>query len=120
MKAWAKDFYDSTAWRETRAAYLLSQQNICERCGDIAKVVHHRTYLTPQNINDTRLTLSWTNLEALCQGCHNREHHRNERQSRYEFDADGNIKRAGHDTTETAQRSAQQSPPLQTSDEGAR
>ena len=111
MKAWAKEFYEGQAWRQTRAAYLLSQQNICERCGDIAKVVHHRTYLTPQNIHNPELTLSWTNLEALCQECHNKEHHKNERQSRYEFDENGNIKRVGHDTTETQPDGCDISPP---------
>ena len=110
MKAWAKEFYEGAAWRQTRTAYLLSQQNICERCGDIAKVVHHRTYLTPQNIHTPELTLNWANLEALCQDCHNREHHRGERQSRYEYEENGNIKRAEHDTTETAQQLAQNPP----------
>jgi 5-methylcytosine-specific restriction endonuclease McrA len=75
-------------------------------------VVHHRTYLAPQNIHNPELTLNWANLEALCQDCHNREHHRGERRSRYEFDENGNIKRAEHDTTETAQQRAQKSPPI--------
>lgn len=91
MKAWARAFYFSKAWEQTRDRYLQSQQNICERCGDIAKIVHHKTYLTPDNINDTSITLSWDNLEALCQDCHNKEHHKNEEQRRYCFDEDGNI-----------------------------
>ena len=33
MKAWAKSFYLSAAWEKTRAAYLMSQDYICERCG---------------------------------------------------------------------------------------
>ena len=89
MKEWAKDFYTSKSWRQCKAAYLVSQQNICERCGDIAKVVHHKKYLTPKNINDTSITLNWDNPEALCQDCHNKEHHQHTR--RYSFDADGNV-----------------------------
>ena len=42
MKAWAKSFYLSAAWEQTRAAYLMSQDYICERCGQPAKIVHHK------------------------------------------------------------------------------
>ncbi len=89
MKAWAKEFYESSSWRECRAAYLISQHYVCERCGDIAKVVHHKEYLTPKNINDVSITLNWDNLEALCQDCHNKEHHKTTK--RYSFDSEGNI-----------------------------
>jgi 5-methylcytosine-specific restriction endonuclease McrA len=91
MKEWAKGFYKSTAWDETRAAYLSSQHCLCERCGEPAKVVHHRTYITKDNINNPYITLNWENLEAVCQDCHNREHHANERRRTYRFDADGNL-----------------------------
>lgn len=91
MKAWAERFYLSTAWEDTRAAYLVSQDHICERCGEPAKIVHHRQYITKDNIGDPDITLNWDNLEALCQDCHNKEHHRRERMQRYRFDAEGNI-----------------------------
>lgn len=90
MKAWARAFYFSRSWQQCREAYLISQQNICERCGGIAKVVHHKTYLTPENINDASISLNWDNLEALCQDCHNKEHH-NKDTRRYDFDEDGNV-----------------------------
>ena len=54
MKAWAKSFYLSQAWENTRAAYLMSQDYICERCGEPAKIAHHKRYLTRENINVTR------------------------------------------------------------------
>ena len=91
MKAWASAFYFSKAWEDTRETYLLSQHCLCERCEQPAKIVHHKTYLTPDNINDVSITLSWNNLEALCQDCHNKEHHKNEVQRRYCFDDNGNI-----------------------------
>ncbi len=91
MKAWAKSFYLSAAWESTRAAYLMSQDYICERCGEPAKVAHHKRYITRANINDTGITLNWDNLEALCQDCHNKEHHKSTPQLRYGFDADGRI-----------------------------
>ena len=45
MKEWAKSFYLSAAWENTRAAYLISQDFICERCGEPAKIVHHKRCL---------------------------------------------------------------------------
>lgn len=47
----------------------------CERCGEVAKICHHKTYITPANIHDPNITLNWINLESLCQTCHNIEHH---------------------------------------------
>lgn len=91
MKAWAKSFYLSAAWEKTRAAYLMSQDYICERCGQPAKIVHHKRWLNRENINDISVTLCWDNLEALCQDCHNKEHHKQERHKRYQFDENGGI-----------------------------
>lgn len=71
---YAKGFYNSKAWRDTQAAYMASQHYVCERCGGVARIVHHRAYITPQNINDPSITLDWANLEALCMDCHNAEH----------------------------------------------
>ena len=91
MKQWAQAFYLSQNWKDTSRAYMLSQDNICERCGEPAKICHHKTYLTRDNINNPAISLCWDNLEALCQDCHNKEHHRTERKGRYKFDAEGNI-----------------------------
>ncbi len=96
MKAWAEKFYNSDAWRACREAYLQSVGGLCERSSTpddpvVAEIVHHKIYLTPENINDPNITLSWDNLEALSQKEHNREHHAAERALRYTFDADGNL-----------------------------
>lgn len=96
MKPWAEQFYNSEAWRACRDSFLRSKGCLCERCSApddpvVAKVAHHKTYLTRQNINDPDTTLSWDNLEALCQDCHNKEHHRGERARRYTFDEEGNL-----------------------------
>lgn len=40
---------------------------------------------------DISVTLCWDNLEALCQDCHNKEHHKQERHKRYQFDENGGI-----------------------------
>lgn len=74
MKAYAKAFYTSKAWRDTQRAYMQSKHYVCERCGRPAGIVHHKTYITPANINDPNITLNWDNLEALCPTCHQHEH----------------------------------------------
>lgn len=74
-QGWAAPFYKSKAWRQCRDAFFVSRHGLCERCGAGGKVVHHKKYLTPENIHDPDVTLDWDNLELLCQTCHNREHH---------------------------------------------
>ena len=96
MKPWAEQFYNSDAWRSCRDAFLQSKGYLCERCSTpddpvAAKIAHHKTYLTEQNVNDPYIALSWDNLEALCQDCHNKEHHRSKRKKRYSFDENGNV-----------------------------
>ena len=96
MKPWAERFYNSDAWRSCRDSFLKSKGYLCERCSTpddpvTAKIAHHKTYLTKQNVNDPYIALSWDNLEALCQDCHNKEHHRSKRKKRYSFDENGNV-----------------------------
>lgn len=74
-KDYARGFYNSGAWRKTQAAYMASQNYLCERCGKVACIVHHKKYITPKNISDPSVTLNWDNLESLCMDCHNTEHH---------------------------------------------
>lgn len=76
MKKWAERFYKGTTWKRTRGAFMKSKHYLCERCGEPAKICHHKEYLTPKNINDPKIALSWSNLEALCQDCHNKEHNK--------------------------------------------
>ena len=59
MKEWAKEFYHSKDWISTRRAYLIAQHYLCERCGEPAKVVHHKHYLTKRNINNADIALNW-------------------------------------------------------------
>lgn len=73
-KDYARSFYNSKAWRDTQAAYMESHNYVCERCGNVARIVHHIRYISPQNINDPNITLNWDNLCALCIDCHNAEH----------------------------------------------
>jgi 5-methylcytosine-specific restriction endonuclease McrA len=74
MKPWARKFYKSMVWIKCRDAYFLFQNGLCERCGNAGKIVHHKIYLIPANIDDPQITLNWDNLEVLCRDCHNKEH----------------------------------------------
>lgn len=78
-REFSRKFYGSRAWKECRASFILSKNGLCERCLSNDKYVpgeevHHKIYLTPENINDPYITLSWNNLELLCQSCHSKEH----------------------------------------------
>lgn len=79
MKEFASSFYKSKAWQHCRSAYAKSVGGLCEQClkrglvkpGDI---VHHKVKLTPDNISDPAVALSWDNLELLCRDCHAKAH----------------------------------------------
>lgn len=93
-KEFAKKFYKSKEWKECRKGFIESVFGLCNRCGKPGYIVHHRKELTPININDPYVTLSWDNLEYLCLDCHNKEHHgKNQEVTRegFAFDEDGNL-----------------------------
>lgn len=53
-------------------------------------IVHHKEYINPANIHDARITLDVSNMEYLCEDCHNKEH-KTKPNDRYKFDAHGNL-----------------------------
>ena len=87
-------FYHSQAWLNCRAEYLASVGGLCERCaakGIVrpARFVHHKEYISAQNITDPSVLLSFDNLEALCFDCHNAEHFKSSK--RYKVDEFGRV-----------------------------
>lgn len=70
MQDFARKFYLSKAWRETRDYIFKRDMGLCVRCGKPGAIVHHKTHLTPQNIDNPSITLSEDNLELLCRECH--------------------------------------------------
>ena len=94
-KEYAKAFYKSTTWQQCRESYIKYRHGLCERC--LAKgiiktglIVHHKIYISPENISNPEITTDFNNLELLCQECHNSEHFgTNER--RFEIDASGRV-----------------------------
>jgi 5-methylcytosine-specific restriction endonuclease McrA len=94
MKEFAKNFYASHQWKSLRNKYFNSQFGLCERCGRPALIIHHKIYLTADNINNPNVSLNWDNLECLCLECHNAEHGyftQQQADRTYIFDGAGNI-----------------------------
>ena len=99
MKDFAAAFYKSTAWKACRAAYVKQKGGLCERC--LARglavpgvIVHHKTHITLETINDPTVTLNPDNLELLCRDCHGDQHRGFER--RWTVDECGRIETKGN------------------------
>jgi 5-methylcytosine-specific restriction endonuclease McrA len=92
-REFAKRFYRSSAWRKCRQSYFNTQHGLCERCEQPGLIVHHKIYISPDNINDVSVTLNHENLELLCQDCHNKEHFEKNSPVRegFTFDNEGNL-----------------------------
>ena len=93
MKDYAKGFYKSKAWKETRAAYARSVGGLCEICLDkglvrAGVIVHHREHISPENITDPRVLLDWNNLQLVCRDCHAALH---KPERRYRLDELGRV-----------------------------
>lgn len=93
-KEYAKQFYKSKTWKDCRESYIKYRQGLCERC--LAKgmikpglIVHHKNYISPDNISNPEITTDFNNLELLCQECHNAEHFGSEK--RYHVDNLGKV-----------------------------
>lgn len=94
MKEYAESFYNSTAWKKTRAAYAKSKGGLCEVCLSkgifrAGEIVHHKIHLTPENIADPSVSLDWDNLCLLCRDCHAQAHDAKKR--RYKVDDMGHV-----------------------------
>lgn len=92
-KDFAKVFYNSVAWRDCKNAYSKKVCYLCERCGAPGLEVHHKIRLTPENIDNPEITLSFDNLELLCHKCHTREHRKQPRvhKERFIIDEEGHV-----------------------------
>ena len=95
MQEFAEKLYKSKAWQRCRKAYAAKAGGLCERClarGLVTpgEIVHHRIHLTPNNVSDPTITMSFDNLELLCRNCHGKEHGNCEK--RFEVDELGRVK----------------------------
>lgn len=79
-----KSFYRSTEWKKFRETYLAKElaekgEFVCNHCKKVILnkyqlILHHKEYLTEQNVFDYSISLNEGNIEPLCFACHNREH----------------------------------------------
>lgn len=53
------------------------------------EIVHHIEHITPDNIENPEVTMSFDNLELLCRECHAQMHDRRKR--RYKLDELGRV-----------------------------
>ena len=92
-KDFARAFYQSVQWQRCRAAYIEQVHGLCEICGRPGLIVHHKIKLSPANIDNPDITLSWDNLMYLCQDCHNAIHgeHREALRDGIFFTAEGDV-----------------------------
>ena len=96
MQEWAKKFYLSPEWRRVRDAVIKRDFGLCVRCGAPGAIVHHKTHLTPRNINDPFVSLNPKNLETLCRDCHALEHEGTPATDKgLTFDANGDLIKRG-------------------------
>lgn len=99
MQAWAYKFYSSTAWKKCRKAYNKLMHYQCEDCSGVGEIVHHKTPLTPDNINDPNISLNFDNLRLVCRKCHAKYDGNAATVEGVFFDADGNLDRSPHQKT---------------------
>ena len=95
-REFSRKFYDGGAWRKVRKSYIALRQSIdgglCEcGCGELGYIVDHIVELTPQNINDTEITLHYHNLQYLSLACHNKKTFGTQEEPRYIFDCNGMV-----------------------------
>lgn len=92
---YAKTFYKSKAWKQTRDLYAKSVGGLCEICWQNGlvvpgEIVHHRIHLTPENISNPEIALKFSNLQLVCRDCHAMLH-KDEGEKRYRVDPDGSV-----------------------------
>lgn len=91
-REFAESFYNSKEWIKCRNGYMQSKNYICERCGNVAEICHHKIELTPDNIDSPDITLNSDLLMALCLDCHNRVHGNGDTtREGLTFDSNGNL-----------------------------
>lgn len=65
---------------------------LCEICGEVGEIVHHKIPLTEANMHNQRISLAIENLQLVCRSCHKRIHDELEgKGKRHKFDDEGNL-----------------------------
>lgn len=93
-KKYAKKFYNSKQWKDTRASYIAHRQSVdgamCEYCHDVpGYILDHVIEITQNNMDNPEITLSFNNFKYSCLNCHNTKTFGT--LSKYKFNSDGEI-----------------------------
>ena len=96
VREFAAGFYKSQAWKDARAAYVKYAGGLCEVClakglYNAGEIVHHKIHITPANIGNPSITLSFNNLQLVCRECHAAIHDDKTSGRRYTVDASGRV-----------------------------
>lgn len=102
-----KEFYQSQVWKSVRKAKWIEQDCCCSVCGRpvyvagvtdyipkenrLVGIMHHKEYLTEENLSDDSIALAEDNLTGLCIDCHNKEHKSMATRKGLLFDSEGNL-----------------------------
>lgn len=77
-KDYATGFYSSKKWKELRKQVAEESFYICSICGKPTYsnqgIVHHKTPITEENIDNPSITLNKNNLMYVCRNCHEALH----------------------------------------------
>lgn len=85
-------FYNSLAWQKARDYKMASAGYLCEICGGVGEIVHHKIPLTEANLYNPKISIDNENLQLVCRSCHKRIHDELDGKGRrIRFDKDGNI-----------------------------
>jgi len=99
-REFAKNFYNSNNWKKVRKSFIKLRMGMdggmCQECHERpGEIVHHRVWLTPDNIDDANVTLSYSNLEYVCHACHDKIHGNlseiSDKLVQYDFTPDGQL-----------------------------
>lgn len=74
-------FYSSQEWQAFRMLVIAERGLRCEHCGKLVArsselTLHHKTELTPENVQDVNISLNPDNIMVVHHECHNEIHRR--------------------------------------------
>jgi len=98
MKPFAEKFYKSKKWIHTRDYIMSKYYGVCQVCKEKpAEIVHHKIWLTPDNINNQDITLGEENLIPVCRDCHALLHNDSSTTTKeVMFDSNGQLIKRGY------------------------
>lgn len=86
-KDYATAFYSSKKWKDIRKQVAEESFYICSICGKPTYsnqgIVHHKTPITEDNIDNPSITLNKNNLMYVCRNCHEALHKETDKSKPY-------------------------------------